>query len=394
MAVRKGDKISLTIDTIAFGGDGIGRAENVVVFVPFTARGDVAEVEIREAKKRYLRGRLRNLITPSPDRVDPPCPYYRRCGGCHYQHIEYGSQLEMKGRQVAEVFERIGKFAAPPVEPVLASPAPYGYRGKGEFHVERSRDGAYSVGFMDVGGSRLVDIERCAIMEESINEQLAYLRQPMHAAPRVDRYVIWSHTGRSEEKHVVRIVKGMEILVPFEGFFQANTALTDGLVDTVVSLAGAGPDETVLDLYCGSGLFPLFLAPSRAKLIGVEIDGEAVDSARLNMQRHGIENAVFHQGDVRDVLEREFGEGKMPVDAVVLDPPRTGCEKEVVDLVIGLRPSRIVYVSCDPATLARDARMLVDGGYTLVTVRPVDMFPQTKHIEAVALFKNRVKGQG
>jgi 23S rRNA (uracil1939-C5)-methyltransferase len=211
----------------------------------------------------------------------------------------------------------------------------------------------------------------------------------MHAAPRVDRYVIWSHTGKSEEKHVVRIVKGMEILVPFEGFFQANTALTDGLVDTVVSLAGAGPDKTVLDLYCGSGLFPLFLAPSWAKLIGVEIDGEAVDCARLNMDRHGIENAVFHQGDVRDVLEREFGEGKGPVDAVVLDPPRTGCEREVVDLVIGLRPSRIVYVSCDPATLARDARMLVDGGYTLVTVRPVDMFPQTKHIEAVALFKRK-----
>ena len=266
MAVRKGDKISLTIDTIAFGGDGIGRAENVVVFVPFTAKGDVAEVEIREAKKRYLRGRLRNLITPSPDRVDPPCPYYRRCGGCHYQHIEYGRQVEMKGRQVVEVFERIGKFTAPPVEPVLASPAPYGYRGKGEFHVERSRDGAYSIGFMDVGGSRLVDIERCAIMDESINEQLAYLRQPMHAPPRVDRYVIWSHTGKSEEKHVVRIVKGKDILVPFEGFFQANTALTEGLVDTVVSLAGAGPDETVLRPLQRIGPFPpvpgAFLQPA------------------------------------------------------------------------------------------------------------------------------------
>ena len=177
------------------------------------------------------------VITPSPDRVDPPCPYFRRCGGCHYQHIEYGRQVEMKGRQVAEVFERIGKFAAPPVEPVLASPAPYGYRGKGEFHVERSRDGAYRIGFMDVGGTRLVDIERCAIMEESINEQLAYLRQPMHAPPRVDRYVIWSLTGKSEEKHVVRIVKGKEILVPFEGFFQANTALTDGLVDTGCSIS-------------------------------------------------------------------------------------------------------------------------------------------------------------
>jgi len=388
MAVRAKDIINITIETIAFGGEGLGRAENLVVFVPFTAPGDVVEVEIREAKKRYLRGRMKRLVTPSPDRVEPPCPYFRRCGGCHYQHIEYAKQVEMKGRQVSEAFERIGKFTAPPVETVLPSPAPYGYRGKAEFHVERARDGAYRIGFMDVGGSRLVDIERCAIMDESINEQLTFLRRPMHAPLRVDRYVIWSLTGKSEEKHVVRVVKGLEILVPFEGFFQANTTLTDGLVDTVMEFAGTGPGESVLDLYCGSGLFPLFLAPACRSLVGIEIDGEAVECARLNMERHGIGNAVFHEGDVREILEREFGAGKA-VDVVVLDPPRTGCEREVLDCVIGLGPSRVVYVSCDPSTLARDARLLADGGYVLITVRPVDMFPQTKHVEAVALFKKK-----
>ncbi len=389
MPVRAKDIITITIDTVAFGGEGIGRVENLVVFVPFTAPGDVAEVEIREAKKRYLRGRVKKLVTPSPDRVEPSCPYFQRCGGCHYQHIEYAKQVEMKSRQVVEAFERIGKFTAPPVEPGCPSPVAYGYRGKGEFHVERQRDAAYRIGFMDVGGSRLVDIERCAIMEESINEQLTFLRRPMHAPLRVDRYVIWSLTGKSEEQHVVRIVKGRELLVPFEGFFQASTALTDGLVDIVMEFAGAGPGETVLDLYCGSGLFSLFLAPACRSLVGIEIDGEAVECARLNMERHGIRNAVFHEGDVRDVLEREFGGGKAAIDAVVLDPPRTGCEREVLDLVIGLRPLRIVYVSCDPATLARDARQLVDSGYSLTTVRPVDMFPQTKHIEAVALFKKQ-----
>jgi 23S rRNA (uracil1939-C5)-methyltransferase len=386
MAVRAKDIITITIETVAFGGEGIGRVENLVVFVPFTAPGDVAEVEIREAKKRYLRGRVKKLVTPSPDRVEPSCPYFQRCGGCHYQHIEYAKQVEMKRRQVVEAFERIGKFTAPPVEPGCPSPVPYGYRGKGEFHVERQRDAAYRIGFMDVGGSRLVDIERCAIMDESINEQLTFLRRPMHAPLRVDRYVIWSLTGKSEEKHVVRIVKGRELLVPFEGFFQASTALTDGLVDTVMELAGAGPGETVLDLYCGSGLFSLFLAPACRSLVGIEIDGEAVECARLNMERRGFKNAVFHEGDVRDVLERDFGGGKAAIDVVVLDPPRTGCEREVLDCVIGLRPSRIAYVSCDPATLARDARQLVDGGYSLVTVRPVDMFPQTKHIECVSLF--------
>jgi 23S rRNA (uracil1939-C5)-methyltransferase len=153
-----------------------------------------------------------------------------------------------------------------------------------------------------------------------------------------------------------------------------------------MEFAGTGPGESVLDLYCGSGLFPLFLAPACHSLVGIEIDGEAVECARLNMERHGIGNAVFHEGDVREILEREFGAGKA-VDVVVLDPPRTGCEREVLDCVIGLGPSRVVYVSCDPSTLARDARLLADGGYVLITVRPVDMFPQTKHVEAVALFK-------
>lgn len=387
MAIRKGDIVTLTIETVAFGGEGIGRAENLVVFVPFTAEGDVAEVEIREAKKRFLRGRVRTLITPSPDRVEAPCPYFRRCGGCHYQHIRYEKQVDMKGRQVAEAFERIGKFPSPPVEPALASPLPYGYRGKAEFHVERSRDGTPRVGFMDVAGTRLVDIERCAIMEESINGQLAYLRRPTHSPLRVDRYVVWSLTGAGAEKHVVRLVKGREILVPLEGFFQANTFLTDGLVDCVLELAAPRPGDAVLDLYCGSGLFSLFLAPSCARLTGIEIDGEAVGCARLNMERHGVENAVFLEGDVRDVLEREFGGGA--ADAVVLDPPRAGCEREVLDCVIGLHPSRVVYVSCDPATLARDARLLVDGGFDLVTVRPMDMFPQTRHIECVALLVKR-----
>ena len=389
MTLRKGETVTLTIETVAFGGEGIGRVENLVVFVPFTAEGDVAEVEIREARKRYLRGRMKTLITPSPDRVEAPCPYFRRCGGCHYQHIRYEKQVEMKGRQAAEAFMRIGKFEAPPVEPVLPSPAPYGYRGKGEFHVERSRDGTIRIGFMDVAGTRLVDIERCAIMEESINGQLAYLRRPTHAPLRVERYVVWSLTGAGAEKHVVRVVKGSEILVPLEGFFQANTSLTDGLVDCVLELTAPGPGDVLLDLYCGSGLFSLFLAPSCARLAGIEIDGEAVECARLNMERHGIGNAVFHEGDVREILEKEFGGGRQAVDAVILDPPRAGCEREVIDLVADLRPSRIVYVSCDPATLARDARLLVDGGFDLITVRPVDMFPQTKHIECVALFRKR-----
>lgn len=389
MSIRKGDIVTLTIETVAFGGEGLGRVENLVVFVPFTAAGDVAEVEIREAKKRFLRGRVRKLIAPSADRVEPPCPYFRRCGGCDYQHIRYEKQVDMKARQVAEAFVRIGKFETSPVEPAIASPAPYGYRAKGEFHVERGRDGAHRVGFMDAGGSRLVDIERCAIMEESVNEQLAYLRRPTHAPLRVDRYIVWSLTGRGDEKHAVRVVKDREILVPLEGFFQANTALTARLVDCVVELAGVRPGETVLDLYCGSGLFSLFLAPSCSRLVGIEIDGEAVECARLNAERHGIENAVFHDGDVRDVLEREFGGGRGQADAVVLDPPRAGCEREALDLVAAIGPSRIVYVSCDPGTLARDARLLADGGFGLVTVRPVDMFPQTKHIECVSLFVKR-----
>ena len=414
--LHAGMNIPLQIDNIAFGGAGVGRYENRAVFVPFTAPGDELAVTITEVKNRYARGLIKEILAASPLRIPPRCPYFTRCGGCDYQHLSYPEQLAVKEGQIRETFRRIGGFPDPPVAAMIPSPQPFHYRGKGEFFRRRNRQGSATVGFLRAGSHELIEIERCEIVHESINAALAELRSSGGRGggrPGLQKLPVWSQEqsaslpydpgavaehletapgkimspGHCPPEYCRRQVRGKTLLVPQDGFFQANLYLVASLVEVVTGMCALTGRETVVDAYGGSGLFSLFLAPLARQAVGIEGQEAAVQCARLNLAREGIGNADFLAGDVGDVLREMFVRTGRPVAVLLLDPPRTGCERAVLEAAAELRPARIVYVSCHPATLARDCRFLAAAGYRLRCLQPLDMFPQTAHIETVCLLQ-------
>lgn len=391
---KTGDRVETVIETVAFGAEGVGRTEGLVIFVPYTAPGDRVLVRITAAKKNYLRGELLTVIAPSEFRVGPKCRRYGRCGGCHYQHIAYAHQLQMKKRQVADAFERIGGMQRIGIEDCLPSDAQYGYRGKAEFHGGYERNQKV-LGFMAPRSNRLVDVDRCEIMEESINQAYGQYRErflngPAEQALEADP-VFWSGCRYRESPDIARRVKGREFQVPYDGFFQANLALIDQMVETVLAHCDLTGTETVLDCFSGCGLFSLFAAERCRRVYGLEIDAEAVRCANRNSEAFGCSNAGFLAGRAEDLSIIAAREEIRP-DLIILDPPRTGCGPEVIRAVIELAPERLVYVSCDPATQARDIGRLTEYGYLPCRVQPVDMFPQTKHIEVVASLRKNERG--
>ncbi len=393
---KTGDQVETTVEKIAFGGEGVGRIGGWVLFVPFAAEGDKLRVRITSVKKNYGRGVISEILSPSPFRVHPRCSHFARCGGCHYQHISYDRQLLIKRTQVLDAFERIGRLASAPVHQCIACEPRYHYRGKAEFHAGFER-GRPVLGFMTPAGSRPIDIDRCEILDDSINRAYSEFRarvQEEKLRPSREELVFWSDqdSGSPKEcpkkesgapKMVSRQAKGRTFLVPYSGFFQANLRLIDSLVDTVMNCGQPGEKETVVDCFSGSGLFSLFAADRCCRVYGVEIDPDAVGCAALNARAAGSSNAIFEAGPVETVLSKFKKEGVKP-DLIIVDPPRTGCGQAVIAAIIDLSPERLVYVSCDPGTQARDIARLVQSGFCLDRVQPIDMFPQTKHIEIVA----------
>jgi len=384
------DRITIKIESIAFGGDGVGRIDNFVAFVPFSAPGDELEIEITQLKKKFLRGRILKIIKPSPFRAKPLCRYYEKCGGCCYQHLSYEHQLQIKKKQVEEAFWKIGKIASPPVLEPIAAPKAYHYRGKAQYHARKvSND--WQIGFLDVSGGNLVDIEHCEIMEETINEKMRVLRENEKLESIKDEQLtIWSdfpieQPGKKES--IVRVVKGENFLVPRDGFFQANLYLTDQLVDEVCRLAANNEINTLVDAYCGSGLFSVFLSSCAKNVIGIEINEKSVKYAQINAENAGVKNVKFVCGDVEDVLRRNLLPTEDKIDLIILDPPRSGCEKELLTAIVDLQPLKIIYVSCNPATQARDVKYLNEYSYNLRSLLPVDMFPQTEHIEVIGFME-------
>lgn len=366
-----GAKLTLTIDDIAFGGEGVGRAGDFVVFTPFVTLGETVEVELTEVKKRFARARLVKVIKPSPMRVTPLCRYFGDCGGCQYQHIDYAEQLRIKHKQITDLFQRVGGFPNAAIDPVVPCPEPYGYRNRIMIRSQWDKfKKGLNIGFIRADNRLVVDIEECRIAEPVLNEQIKHVR--LNPPP------------KGGIKVVLRVPsKGWE--VPKDSFFQNNFFLLPKLVDTVRQQLRESGSRFLIDAYCGVGFFSLELADLVERYLGVELDFSAIKSARRNAATRGKPNGDFLAGRTEDLLPEMLARFNASATTLILDPPRTGCPPEMLQLLRKLRPAQILYVSCHPATLARDLNVLcAEGVFSLTKIVPLDMFPQTQHVECVS----------
>lgn len=350
--MKPGANLDLEITDVAYGGAGIARHEGRVVFVPFTIPGELVRARIARTHRSWMAADAVAILRASPDRVDAPCPWFAKCGGCAYQHIAYTRQLEIKTRQVSEALRRIGKFADPPVEPAQASPREYGYRNRITVHVAPPQ-----IGFHGTDPRRIVDVKRCLLADDAVNAALARLRTKKYLRP-------GPATLRSNPSAA--------------GFRQVNDAAAEVLAKVVAELAGEG--SLLVDAYCGAGFFAKRLLDRFEKVIGIDWDERSATVARDGADSR----ETYFTGDAAALLPEILGQNAAQV--VLLDPPAQGVAQEVIDALLGAKPLRIVYVSCDPATLARDLAKL-SARYRLTRTIPVDMFPQTASIETAALLE-------
>ncbi len=365
-----GERLTLRVDSIAYGGEGVGRADQFVVFVPFTAPGELAEVELVEVKKNFARARLLRVIEPSPQRVAPVCRHFGDCGGCQYQHLDYSAQLELKHRQVRELLQRLGGFPDPPVDPVLPCPRPYHYRNR---IMVRSQWDKFAqrlvIGFIRHDNRLVVEVDSCPIAEPALNEQLNGIR----ATP----------PPKGGIKVSLRLPPS-DWVVPPDSFFQNNFHALPGLVETVRRQLGDRGSRHLIDAYCGVGFFALECADLVTRFTGVEIDKSAIRAARSNQERRGAANGDFIVGPAEEWIPNLLARFPADQTTVITDPPRVGCAPSFIEALRTAGPAQILYISCHPATLARDLKLLAAGDlYHLHRVTPVDMFPQTHHVECV-----------
>jgi 23S rRNA (uracil1939-C5)-methyltransferase len=366
-----GQTVRVTIDDIAFGGEGVGRVNDFVVFIPFVAPGETVEAELTEVKKRFGRARLRQVLQASPERVAPPCPYFSECGGCQYQHLAYTAQLRIKHKQASDLFQRIGGIDPAKVDPVIPCPQPFGYRNR---IMIRSQWDKYkqglNIGFLRADNRLVVDIEECKIAEPALNEEIRRVRQ--HPPPKGGIKIVLRAAAEGWE-------------VPRDSFFQNNFYLLPQLVETVGARLRDSGSRFLIDAYCGVGFFSIELGHLVEEFAGVEVDSAAILAARRNAQARGRSNGQFLAGRTEEFLPRMLRRFEANASTVILDPPRTGCPPEMLDVLRKAAPRQVLYVSCHPATLARDLNVLCAGNVFEVTkIVPLDMFPQTQHMECVA----------
>ena len=403
--LQPGQRLELDITTVAFGGDGIGRHENFVIFVPFVIEGERVEVEIVEVRRRFATADLVRVITPSPHRVAPQCPYYANCAGCQYQHIDYAHQLELKRAQIRDVFQRIGKIKDPPIEPVVGSPRPYHYRNKIVVH------GPGKPGFWTMRGRSIIPIAQCPIARELVNARLAELSQQditdKHVTIRCNSAgQTWVFTETSNSGTGVPPVSpvlgnsggqpgrlshsidetllGKTLQVPMGSFFQINAEVITAALEHARTVFAASGCRVLVDAYCGVGLFALLLADLAGHVYGMELDERAITAANANAARLGLKNYDFYVGSTDRLLFYTLRQCQQEETCLILDPPRSGCGTAVLKTLTKQHPRKIIYVSCAPPMLARDIKELQAAGYVLERVTPFDMFPQTQHCEAVA----------
>ena len=384
-----GETIRLQLDGFAHGGEAIGRLDGKVVFVVGGIPGEEVTARVFQRKPDYLHARLLEVHQPSPDRVAPPCPYFGDCGGCQFQHVEYARQLALKEGVVREQLRRLGGFAAAPVRAPLGMAEPWHYRNHARFSA--LRDGR--LGLTRHASRMLVPVERCQLMAPAINDTLALLQGrcrgffnvsirygtktgQLLVSPRLPAAAEVLPTGQPffEEE-----LLGHRFRISPASFFQVNTLQAEVMARVVSEGLALSGSEVVVDAYCGVGTFGALLADKAARVVGIEESAAALEDAKRNLA--GLDNVELVRGATETVLPSLEG----PVDGVVIDPPRAGCRPEVLASLAQLRPRRLAYVSCDAATLARDLRVLVGAGFALLSVQPIDLFPQTYHIENVAV---------
>jgi 23S rRNA (uracil1939-C5)-methyltransferase len=446
---KRGEILSLTIDDLAFGGEGVGRTDGYVVFVPGGLPGDRVRVRLVQVRSRFGRGVIESIEQASPQRVDAPCPYFGRCGGCRLQHVAYDAQLAFKAKQVADALQRLGGLREAPLRPIIGADETFGYRNKMEFTVARTRSEPMVVGLHEADRyDSVLDIDRCLLQSDRMNALLTEARaffsergltvyeqvsgegllrflmlregkqtgelmtNVVTSAPAVSELAPLAErlaarvagttsvvmnvnpkkasvaVGVEEHllggrDHIREGMGGLTFQVSANSFFQTNTRQAERLFDLVMESTGLTGVETVFDLYSGTGAISLLLARRARWVYGIELVQAAVDDAGLNAAANGITNCTFLCGEVRFVLPSLIGKG-VTAEVVVADPPRAGFHPKALHALITLGARRIVYVSCNPTTLARDLGELVRGGYRLEWVQPVDMFPHTPHIEALA----------
>lgn len=379
----------ITCSTLVYGGQTLGRLpDGRAVFVPFALPGEQVRVRVTKAKKGYAEVELLAVVAPAPERISPRCRHFTVCGGCHYQHLPYEQQLAAKSQILRDQLVRLGGLVDPPLAPIVPSPAPWHYRNHMQFH--RTADGR--LGLQAARSHQLVPIEECHLPEPALAAAWPALAEPgaerSHTQPgkpgtqerialRVSSDGVLQ-TAHSEPVHIN--VLGRWLQVSPAAFFQVNTAMAAALVSHVLAHLPLSPADRVLDVYCGVGLFSAFLAERVGQLIAIESSPAALADFQVNLQP--ANNVRLLPG----LAEQLLPQVKAPVTSLLVDPPRAGLGQAVIAEILRLAPTHLVYVSCDPATLARDARQLVAGGYQLRQITPFDLFPQTYHIESISFW--------
>lgn len=401
--MRPGDIVDLTIHSLAYGGEGIARKGGLVFFVENALRGEQVQAKIKSIRKNFVRAETVKVIQPSPDRVEPVCPYFGTCGGCTLQHLSYEKQLIEKRHMVQEALEHLGRFRNLEVEPVVPSPKPFNYRNHLTFNTEEGNR-AFGFGFVAKDNHTLIDVAHCSIADTRINFIIPSMRErigklPPNQKSRLKKVIVRVGSegkakyelvqkgvyAESREAAFVTWVEGIPLYFSMEAFFQTNYFILPRMNQLLKDMLRPAGNAMLLDLYAGVGFFSVLLAKSYQSVIGIEEGRQAVRDARWNLETNKIDNVRILSGKVESVLRDVRSKLKPPIH-VILDPPRIGAALPVIDFLCFIPIERLVYVSCEPSILARDIRQL-SRSLKVKRIVPLDMFPQTKHIETLVLME-------
>ena len=447
--LQQGQVIELAITDLNTSGDGVGRHEGRVVFVPDTVTGDRLKAKIVQSKAKFARAKVLQLLDSSPHRIRPSCIVADKCGGCQWQHIDINYQREAKRQQIVQAFQRIGGFEDVEVQSVLHANNALNYRNKSTYPLGRSPTGQVQAGYYRQGSHKLINLNQCPVQDERLHPLLREVKQDIqkqgwsiynetthqgklrHLSLRIGQNTgemlltlvttdpnlaeieaqaqIWLEKysglvgvclnlnrdrtnailGKKTQTilgkpYLREIFAGIELHIAADTFFQINTGAAELLLRSIIQQLNLTGSETVVDAYCGVGTFSLPLAARVKQVIGIELNSASVEQAKSNTVLNKIDNATFHAGKVKDCLQQL----ETKPDVLFLDPPRKGCDSQVIATILEIKPSRIVYISCKPATLARDVQLLCASKlYKIVQIQPADFFPQTTHIECCVVLE-------